>query len=195
MIYWEAMRTFSDSYFETSDRPVKVRQCDHPACGEKGDYRAPKSREHLNQYYFFCLNHVRDYNKAWDFFSGLSPEEVENYTRDATVWERPSWPLGQWGAAERALRDKAMREIFGDAAPPEFAKQQTSPMPVAEREALATLEMTAPVTFAQIKTQYRILVKKHHPDLNNGDIENEEKFKSINQAFATLRKIYESETV
>ena len=189
------MRVFNDTYFETSDRPVKLRLCDHPSCGEKGDYRAPKSRDHLNDYYFFCLSHVRAYNQAWDYFSGLSPDQVEAYTRDATVWERPSWPLGQWGVAERALRDKALHYIFGD-----NIKQETEhpapPMPLAERDALTVLELQPPVTFAAIKAQYRVLVKKHHPDLhankNNGaDRENEEKFKNISQAFALLRKIYE----
>jgi curved DNA-binding protein CbpA len=186
------MRSVNDTYFETSDRPVKLRLCDHPACGQAGDYRAPKSRDQLNSYYYFCLDHVRDYNKAWDYFAGLSAEEVEAYTRDATVWERPSWPLGQWGILERQLRDKAMRDIFGDA---NGAEEQTKspPMPLAEREALIALELVPPVTFAAIKTQYRNLVKKHHPDLHNGNTESEEKFKNINQAFATLRKIYSPE--
>ena len=189
------MRAFTDSYFETSDRPVKLRLCDHPACGQAGDYRAPKSRERLNDYYFFCLEHVRAYNKAWDFFSGLSPEEVEAYTRDATVWERPSWPLGQWGTQERKLRDKAMRDIFGDAAGAgEETAKPSAPMPVAEREALALLELIPPVDFAAIKARYRLLVKKHHPDLHGGDKEVEEKFKNISQAFSTLRRMYAEDT-
>jgi len=188
------MRAFNDSYFETSDRPVKLRLCDHPACGQAGEHRAPKSRDKLNDYYFFCLNHVRDYNKAWDFFSGLSPEEVEAYTRDATVWERPSWPLGQWGINERQLRDKAMRDIFSSAPNAEEQAKTTAPMSLPERESLAILELTPPVDFAAIKAQYRILVKKHHPDLHGGDRDIEEKFKNISQAFSTLRKIYEVET-
>jgi hypothetical protein len=188
------MRNVNDSYFETSDRPVKLRMCDHPSCGQAGDYRAPRSRDQLNKYYFFCLDHVRDYNKAWDYFAGLSPKEVESYTRDATVWERPSWPLGQWGVNERQLRDKALRDIFSSAAPGE-EKAKSQPMPVAERDALAVLELAPPVTFAAIKVQYRVLVKKHHPDLHNGDKDVEEKFKNINQAFSILRKLYETETV
>ena len=187
------MRTFNDSYFETSDRPVKLRLCDHPACGQAGDFRAPKSREKLNDYYFFCLDHVREYNKAWDFFSGLSPEEVESYTRNATVWERQSWPLGQWSAHERSLRDKAMRDIFGDTSRADEQAKATAPMLPAEREALNMLELNPPVTFLAIKAQYRLLVKQHHPDLHGGARAAEEKFKDINQAFATLRKIYETE--
>jgi hypothetical protein len=191
------MYAFTDSYFTTSEpsvkpRPARLRLCDHPACGQAGDYRAPKSRDRLNDYYFFCLDHVRDYNRAWDFFSGLSPEEVESYTRDATVWERPSWPLGVRGVNERKLRDKAMRDIFGDAAVEEETARATAPpMPTAEREALGVLELTPPVDFTAIKAQYRLLVKKHHPDLHGGASAAEEKFKNINQAFATLRKIYE----
>lgn len=185
------MRAFKDRFFETSDRPVKIRLCDHPACGQPGDYRAPKGRDHLNDYYFFCLDHVRDYNKAWDYFAGLTPEQIEGYTREATVWERPTWPMGQWGAAEKALRDKAMSGIFGQAMPDEDRPQPAPPMPIAEREALQTLGLKPPVDFAAIKAQYRVLVKKHHPDLHGGAREAEEMFKSINQAFAVLRRIYE----
>ena len=184
-----AMRRFNDTYYETSDRPIRLRLCDCPDCGQPGDYRAPKSRDRLNDYYFFCLDHVREYNKAWDFFAGLSPHEVEAYTRAATVWERPSWPLGQWGVSERELRDKAMRDIFGDSGEEE-AKKAPHSIPIAWRDALAVLELTPPVDFAAIKGQYRALVKKHHPDVRGGGREHEEKFKDISLAFATLRKIY-----
>jgi len=88
------MRVFKDKPFDLTDRPVRIRLCDHPSCGQAGDYRAPKNRDRLNEYYFFCLEHVRAYNKAWDFLSGLSSTEIETYMREATVWERPSWPLG-----------------------------------------------------------------------------------------------------
>jgi hypothetical protein len=189
VIYYKVMRAFNDTYFETSDRPVRLRLCDHPDCGQPGDYRAPKGRDRLNDYYFFCLNHVREYNKAWDYFEGLSPEEVEAYVRDATVWERPSWPLGQWGVCERKLRDKAMRYIFGE--PNEEEPQNAvTPHPLAEREALAVLELVPPVDFAVIKGQYRALVKIHHPDVRGAGRKNEERFKDISLAFATLRKIY-----
>jgi hypothetical protein len=186
------MRIFNDTYFETSDRPVRLRLCDHPDCGQAGDYPAPKSRDNLRDRYFFCLDHVREYNKAWDFFAGLSPTEIEAYTRNAVVWERPSWPLGQWGVAERKLRDKILRDIFGEPAGEE-APNAEPPMPLAERDALAVLELTPPVDFSVIKGQYRALVKKHHPDVRGNAPENEERFKDISLAFATLRKIYAGE--
>lgn len=188
-----AMRIFKETCFATSDRPVRVRTCAYPGCGQAGEYRAPKSRERLTDYYFFCIDHVREYNKAWDFFAGLSPEEIETYMRAATVWERPSWPLGGRGgpAEERALKDKVFRDIFGDE--PQTAKQESASCSLAEREALAVLELVPPVDYAVIKGRYRKLVKAHHPDMNGGKKENEEKFKNISLAFATLRRIYAEE--
>jgi hypothetical protein len=187
-----SMPSFDDTYFETLDRPVKLRICDCPGCGDPGDYRAPKTRA-LTDYYFFCLGHVREYNAAWDYFAGMTGADIEAHIRGAAVWERPSWPLGEWRVREQKLREEVMREFFSDASVNGEPFPAAPPMPAAERDALATLELAPPVTFAAIKSQYRVLVKRHHPDLHGGSAESGEKFKGINQAFAVLRAIYEGE--
>lgn len=186
------MPPFENSFLKESDifltdRPVKLRGCDCPGCGQAGDYRAPKSRDHLTDYYWFCLDHVRDYNKQWDYFAGMSVDDIEHHVRKATVWERPTWPLGGMRAREQQIRDTVMNEFFSDGtdAPP-----PPQPMPKNERDALAVLELTPPITFAAIKAQYRLLVKRHHPDANGGSAVSEEKFKNINQAFTTLKELY-----
>ena len=168
------------------DRPVLVRGCECPGCLSPGDYRAPRDRS-LSGYFYFCLEHVREYNRNWDYFSGMSGGEIEKHIRDAVVWERPSWPLGGWKAREQQVREEVLREFFADEAPP--ASPHPS-MPKATRDALQELELQPPVDFAAIKAQYRSLVKIHHPDANGGSQEAEEKFKSINQAFATLKQFF-----
>jgi hypothetical protein len=185
------MKPSRDIYAEYDDRPVHVRTCASTGCMQKGDYRAPKNRD-LTEYYWFCLEHVREYNSHWDYFAGMSTGEIETQIRKATVWERPTWPMGNWRAQEQNLRDHVMREFFSDG---EAATQHAPPMPKAERDALELLELTPPVTFAAIKAQYRMLVKRHHPDANGGNPEAEEKFKIINQAFAALKRLYEGEAV
>ena len=172
------------------DRPVRVRGCDSPGCACSGEYRAPKDRE-LSAYYWFCLDHVRDYNSRWNYFAGMSDREVETYNRTASVWERPSWPMGGGRQREQQMREQVFREFFGD--PAHEPPRPAPPMDKAEREALAALELTPPVDFAAIKAQYRALVKRHHPDANNGCRTAEETFKTINQAFTTLRKIHVGE--
>jgi DnaJ-domain-containing protein 1 len=178
-----------DKWTEYDDRPVRTRACDNPGCTHTGEYRAPKTRD-LTEHYWFCLEHVREYNRRWDYFAGMSPDEIEAHIRKATVWERPSWPMGNWRAHENNIRDQVAREFFGADA---GEAPRAPPMSLAEREALEALELMPPVTFATIKMQYRTLVKRHHPDANGGSREAEEKFKGINQAFTVLKQIYEED--
>src|SRR5262245_9598394 len=70
--------------------------CDHPDCGAAGLHRAPKSPQRLNEYYRFCLDHVREYNRAWDYCAGWNAEDIEAETRRALCWDRPTWRLGHW---------------------------------------------------------------------------------------------------
>jgi hypothetical protein len=74
-----------------------------------GEFRAPKSRRHLKEYWWFCLEHVREYNSTWDYYKGMSPGEIEAQLRADTSWQRPSWPLGRLGRMaawdEELLRD------------------------------------------------------------------------------------------
>lgn len=183
--------------FHSFDRPrVMTRACDHPGCAREGDYRAPKSRTHLNEYYWFCLDHVREYNRAWDYYAGMRPEQIEAEVRRDTTWQRPSWPLGFWATQEKFLRDRAARGFsfeFGrepGAGESEERKQRRQAARTAEEDALVVLELSPPIDFARIKARYRELVKIHHPDANGGDKAAEEKLKEINQAYNTLKACY-----
>ena len=69
------------------------RKCDKNDCKNEGKFKAPKSRVLLNQYYYFCLEHIKEYNKSWDFYKGLSVNQIENSMREDIIWNRPSWPL------------------------------------------------------------------------------------------------------
>ena len=63
------------------DPDAPVRPCDYPGCLNAGEYRAPKSRTELNQYHWFCLEHVLAYNACWDFYKGMTPGQIEQQTR------------------------------------------------------------------------------------------------------------------
>ena len=166
--------------------PDQVRHCQHAGCPAHGAYRAPVARDRLNEYYWFCLEHVRAYNLAWDFFAGMNEAEIERQRRWDTVWQRPSWPLGQFG--ERAGRGTRyqFRDGFGfytegttgDGRPPAQSEGQ---------KALALLDLKEPVTFEVVKSRYITLVKQLHPDANGGDVEAEERLKIVNQAYAALK--------
>lgn len=159
-----------------------------PGCGAPGEYRAPKSRRNLKQDRWFCLQHVRSYNAAWDYYKGMSQAEIEVELRRDTAWQRPTWPLGRLGSAIwetewsrdpldilAAGRLRPGADRHSDAAPPEL------------RELLAALGLSWPLTLPALKARYKELAKRHHPDANGGDRAAEERLKTINLAYATLR--------
>jgi hypothetical protein len=158
------------------------RACDHPGCPGLGAHRAPKSRARLTDYWWFCLDHVREYNRAWDYYKGMTPGQIEAEMRRDTTWQRPSWPLGSLGLSDEALADPlgllARRKLRPaprrDEAPAEL------------RGPLGALGLVWPVTREDVKSRYKTLVKLHHPDAHGGDKAAEERIKDINAAYAAL---------
>jgi hypothetical protein len=172
----------------TDSADLQQRICEAPGCRLHGDYRAPLARDRLNEYRWFCLEHVRDYNRKWDYFAGLDAEAIEQHIRADTIWRRPVWPLGgRRGSGPRIHDPLDLSNEAGLSEPqrpkPDGSEQLTS----AERNAMGVLELSWPLTLAVVKSRYKELVKIHHPDANGGDREAEEKLKEINAAYSTLR--------
>jgi hypothetical protein len=169
------------------DPAAPGRNCEMAGCEAPGEYRAPKSRTTLNQYLWLCLDHVRAYNAAWDFYKGMTPGEIEAQLRADTAWQRPTWPLGRLGGkyleAEELLHDPLEALAAGRAR----RRQARQDAPAGLREPLSTLGLEWPTTLDAVKTRYKALAKLHHPDANGGDRAAEERLKTINLAYATLR--------
>jgi len=183
------------------------RLCDVPGCGGLGEHRAPKARDRLNQHYWFCLDHVRQYNEAWDYYAGMTTEEIEAHLRADQTWRRPSWPLGGPKSTQKGRFDLFDDMGILDDHPiagasrangtgrkgkggRDQAQDRATAMGEAIRRALAVLDLEPPVDFVAIKARYKSLVKRHHPDANGGDREAEERLKVINEAFTTLKGFF-----
>ncbi|MFO1081966.1 MAG: J domain-containing protein [Reyranellaceae bacterium] len=176
--------------FAKDEPKPHLRACEAPGCGLGGDFRAPHSRDRLNEYRWFCLEHVREYNKNWDYFAGLGADQIEAHIRADTTWRRPVWPLGARRNGRGPTRIVDPFDLAGEAgiedkpAPKMDGSEQLTP---AERSALDVLELSWPLTRADVKSRYKELVKLHHPDANGGAREAEERLKEINAAYSTLR--------
>lgn len=159
-----------------------------PDCQELGQYRAPKSRQNLRDYHWFCLDHVRAYNAAWDFYRGMTPAQIEAELRRDTSWQRPTWPLGRAGSPnwEEVLRDPLHVLSAGRVHRAE-AERPKQNAPAELREHLHALGLSWPVTLDTVKLRYKELAKVNHPDANGGDRAAEERFKTINLAYSALR--------
>lgn len=164
--------------------------CDWPGCDCDAQHRAPKSPAALNDYYWFCLEHVRAYNTAWNYYQGMDDSEIEREIRNDTCWRRPTWPMGasrEPGGGERQFDD-----TFGffRSAEPDPGETGAGPRPdlrTREGRAYQTLGLSPPSTLTELKARYKHLVKRLHPDVNGGDKDAEDRLKEINQAYASLK--------
>jgi curved DNA-binding protein CbpA len=152
------------------------------------------------QFFLFCFEHVKEYNKGYNYFSGLSDGEIARYQKEAITGHRPTWTVGVNKAARNSplhsdIRSGAhtkMRDPFGFVAEgrgngPRF-EPQTRKLKSLEAKAFDTMGLGANATAKDIKTRYKELVKRHHPDANGGDRGSEDRFREVIQAYQLLKQ-------
>jgi len=173
------------------------RVCDHPGCRAPGVARAPKSRDMLEEHYWFCQPHAAEYNRSWNFFAGMSEDQIrQRQTDESMTGGRPTWQF-KAGRGSREAAAAASRGFFRDAfglfgrdRPPTEAEKAAYDKRLGrlERNALADLDLDATADAGTIRRRYTELLKRCHPDANGGDRSTEHKLARVIKAFRTLRK-------
>ncbi len=189
----------SPDFRQESDRPeVESQDCDIPGCPFGGLHRAPKSRA-LNEYYNFCLDHVTEYNKNWNFFEGMSQSEIEHHMYRTMTWDRPTWESTMTSINPEYLKKRVFEGIRMDGfdmggsfsgGQNDNSGKYNSNLPAPELDALSVLGLEPPVDWPKIRTQYKKLVKEHHPDVKD-DKGEDEMIKKINIAYSILKVAYQ----
>jgi DnaJ domain len=179
--------------------------CEWPSCAAPATHRAPKGRLREREYWRFCLEHVREYNHSYNFFAGMSTDDIARYQKDAITGHRPTWKMGMTGGGS-AKPDPA--SFFGGGADDplglfhefgpaggrargagERPRPESRMIRNAERKAFDVLGLEADATAADVKTRFKALVKRHHPDANGGDRSSEDRLREIIQAYKYLKSI------
>ena len=169
-------------------------RCDHPGCSAVGEHRAPMGRLREGQYFCFCLEHVREYNHSYNYFNGMTDDDVARYQKEAIVGHRPTWSMG----VNRAAKGHREEGIDPDGPDPlgmfraRGTASQAAKKPrfgIAGQKALATLGLDDTADAEKIKARYKELVKRLHPDANGGDRSLEDKLREIIQAYNYLKSV------
>jgi len=176
------------------NQPVvdKGPPCAHAGCTERGVHRAPMGRNHEGMFFCFCVDHVREYNATYNYFDGMSDEDVAKYQREAIVGHRPTWAMGVNRAAkghrEEGRAPGGFTDSFnmfgGRAADPDVEKPRRS---YAATRALKTMGLDEAADADTIRAKYKELVKRMHPDANGGDRSSEERLREIIRAYKELK--------
>lgn len=178
-----------------------MRQCEHPSCAEAGQFRAPGLRQGgfdgPGDYRWFCLDHVRAFNAAYDWFEGMSAAEILEAQAPASGWKTespafrpaaavsavPRWadfddPLDAIGARAEGIKARARQA--GQAANARFTAE--------EARALDTMGLGLDTDRRRLRQRYSELVRRFHPDRNGGDRRYETRLASVVEAYQLLRK-------
>ncbi|XDA99465.1 molecular chaperone DnaJ [Sulfitobacter sp. LCG007] len=170
---------------------TSTRVCDHEGCDQPGKYRAPKAPDVLDDYFWFCQQHVREYNLKWNFFDGTTEAEMNAQLSKDKVWERATKPIGdpeQRAWARLGIEDP--HQVLGangtqnKGRSPEGGSRR---LPPTERRALEILEGRDSWSKADARRAYKGLIKILHPDMNGGDRSQEEQLQQVVWAWDQIK--------
>lgn len=177
---------------------AKGRLCAHPGCDEPGEFRAPavegapRGGDGPAPYRWLCLEHVREFNAGYNFFKGMSTEEIHDAQRPFAGWERETRAFNAIGGADRAPKWAdfadpldAIQARFRDRMPVE--RKDGRPLSGKDREALRTLELDLDADRMALRRRYSELVRRYHPDRNGGDRSHEAKLQRVIEAYQHLK--------
>ncbi len=168
------------------------RACDYPGCKAPGAFRAPKSPDQLDDFFWFCKDHIREYNLKWNFFHGTTDEEFQKFVDKERVWGRETKPFSRQGDgnawARMGVNDPI--EILGEKATrsaPQPTSGATRKLPPTERKALEILDARDTMSKTELRKVYKGLIKVLHPDMNGGDRSQEEQLQQVVWAWDQLK--------
>jgi hypothetical protein len=161
--------------------------CEHPGCRESAEYRAPKDRS-LTEYYWFCYEHVSAYNRSWNYYAGMSIEELQKLHAMETLWDRPLNPFSQGGVKFTPGKYDFIDYlgVLAEYRSSSGGKPVLTPEQLQAVECLGLSAKEAPFPKKELKARYNKLAKLHHPDRVGG---NAERFTGIALAYKTLLAI------
>lgn len=190
--------------FENEGRP-----CDAPGCEEAGEFRAPGRRasgfDGPGDWRWFCLEHVRAFNAGYDFFEGMSADEILDaqspaygwgagatkgrnaFTATAGIDGTPRWadfddPLDAISARAQGIKSRARQGWERE------ARAREAGLSGADREAMNVLGLSHDADRPALRRRYSELVRRYHPDRNGGDRSHEQRLQNVVDAYQHLRK-------
>lgn len=190
-----SLRTPIDDYL-SQEKAQPRRGCEHPGCCAEGAYPAPKSRAQPRHYLWFCLEHVRAYNAQWNYYRGMSMDEIYEAQDFAAKGERLTKPFKDFRRHpllyQLLQKNIAFFATMGRRSVHQESRYAQVVLTRQQHKALAVLELTWPCEPEVVKRRFKELAKKHHPDVNPQDAHATQRFIKLNEAYAVMMTCFKS---
>lgn len=186
--YFDSIRVKPED--DRTKRPEEAL-CNWKGCQKPANFPAPKGREKEGEYYLFCREHVREYNKKYNYFVGMDQDDIVDYQKSASTGHRPTWSSndkvkGSGSSSDQFSDPHMLFDEDDESARPTRGRRRLRNM---ERKSLGNLGLGADATKDDVKARYKELVKRYHPDLNGGDRDCEDKLCEVIAAYNYLKKV------
>ena len=164
--------------------------CEWENCEQSGDFKAPIEKDNSKNYRWLCEEHIKLFNKSWNYFEGMNQNEIENFIKSDITWHRPTQKFGSSDNFFNILWNNALNDNFN------FFKQENNinnlngtKLYEKDKDALRIMELELNASWPIIQKRFKTLVKKFHPDKNAGNKQFEDKLKKITLAYSHLKLI------
>ena len=164
--------------------------CDWKNCKEIGKYKAPTEKDNSKNFRWLCEEHIKLFNNNWNYFDGMSQNEIESFIKSDLTWHRPTQKFGSPDNFFNILWNNALNDKFN------FFKQEKSfnklngkQLTEKDKDAFRIMDLEFNVDWSTIQKKFKTLVKKLHPDRNSGNKQYEDKLKKITLAYSHLKII------
>ena len=164
--------------------------CEWDNCSESGEFKAPLEKDNSRKYRWLCEEHIKLFNKNWNYFDGMGQNEIENFIKSDLTWHRPTQKFGSSDNFFSILWNNALNDNFN------FFKQEKVinsfngiKLNEKDKDAFKIMELELNADWPIIQKKFKTLVKKFHPDKNSGNKQFEDKLKKITLAYSHLRLI------
>ena len=165
--------------------------CDWNNCFEIGEYKAPIEKDNSKNYRLLCLNHVKEFNKNWNYFSGMSDRQIYDWLKSDVVWHKPTQSFTSSDNFFKILWNNALKdELNKNKLNGHFDHMNKFKFNNNDVKAFSILGVSVGIKWERVQEKFKKLVKKFHPDMNEGNKKYEDKLKIITLAYTQLKNTY-----
>jgi len=162
--------------------------CEWENCEESGEFKAPVERDNIRNYKWLCQEHIKLFNKNWNYFEGMSQNEIENFLKSDLTWHRPTQKFSSSDNFFNILWNNALSDNFNIFSKKNiFNNLKDKKLSQKDKDAFKIMGLETNTDWANIQKKFKTLVKKLHPDRNSGNKEFEDKLKKVTLAYSHLK--------
>ena len=165
--------------------------CDWEKCKQIGLYKAPIEKDNSKKFRLLCLEHIKLFNKNWNYFSDMNESEIEYFLKSDLTWHKPTKSFSSADNFFKVLWNNTLKNEFEKSnLNSHFSNMNAFKFDHKDIKAFSILGISVGLKWEKIQNKFKTLVKKFHPDMNSGNKKYEEKLKLITLAYTQLKNTY-----